>query len=74
METTKVLMVRNKLGSPDGVTVKHYLEGETYELPVGLADTFLFEKVAEKVQAEKAVEAAPENKAILKAPKNKAAV
>lgn len=68
----RIKMLRNKMGSPDGFTVKHYAMGQEYDVPESLAATFFADKDAEKVQ-EKAVEAAPANKAIGKAPKNKSA-
>ncbi|MBR2691784.1 MAG: hypothetical protein IKE42_28345 [Aquamicrobium sp.] len=73
METKKVLMLRNKLGSPDGVKVNHYDAGQVYDVPVALADSFITDRVAELVEpeGEKALEVA-ENKAVSKAPKNKA--
>lgn len=79
MEYTKVRMLRNKLGSPDGIRVNHYTEDEVYEVPAELAASFVAEKVAEFVDGgqpadpdgQKAVEKAPKNKAVEKAPANK---
>jgi hypothetical protein len=67
----RVLMLRNKSGSPDGVAVNHYEKGKEYDVPEALANLFIeTDKVAEAVTGKKA-EARLENKAD-KAPKNKA--
>lgn len=86
MEHVKIKMVSGKSGSPDGVKVSFYAKDELYEVPVSLADAFVAEGVAERVDEdvsdaapadgdaadEKAVEKAPANKAVGKAPANKA--
>lgn len=68
----QIKMLRNKHGSPDGATVKHYEKDEVYDVPESLAKTFieddkvaeLIEGKAEKVaKPEKAEKAAPANKA-----------
>lgn len=66
----KIKMLRNKLGSNDGITTRMYIEGEEYEVSEALAESFIGEGLAEVVgeKAEKPVE----NKAIDKAPKDKA--
>ena len=44
----KLVMLETKLGSPDGITVKEYKEGESYEVPLDLYRVFVEEiKVAE---------------------------
>lgn len=68
----QVRMLRNKLGSNDGYTTKHYDKDETYEVSEALADMFVGEKVAELVVGEKSKGDAPENKAKKGAPENKA--
>lgn len=40
-EMKKVLMTKKEKGSPDGISVRWYEEGEEYDLPVELADVFL---------------------------------
>ncbi len=68
-----IKMLRNKHGSPDGYTVKHYEKDQEYDVPAALAKIFVEDdKVAEYVKAEKAVTAAPKNKAE-KVAENKAA-
>lgn len=70
----RINMLRNKHGSPDGFTVKHYVKDTEYDVPEDLAKLFVdTDKVAEYVKGEKAVQAAPQNKAE-KVSKNKAAV
>jgi hypothetical protein len=70
-----IKMTRNSRGSPDGHSVKHYAEGEEYDVPESLAKDFVeTDKVAEYVTekvAEKAdkptknkVEKVAENKAV----------
>jgi hypothetical protein len=54
----KVQMLRNKMGSNDGVTTKMYNEGETYEVSEDLGTLFLRDKDAEIV-SDDAVETAP---------------
>ena len=67
-----IKMTRNKHGSPDGHTVRHYEQGQTYDVPEDLAKLFVeVDKVAEYVEGEKAIEAASKNKAE-KVVKNKA--
>ena len=41
-------MLRSKMGSNDGATVKMYDEGETYDVSESLAEVFLRDKDAEK--------------------------
>lgn len=70
MQTVKVLMLRNKMGSNDGTTTRLYNEGEEYEVSEALAASFIGEKLAELVEGQKAekpvknkAEKAVENKA-----------
>ncbi|MGL6349728.1 MAG: hypothetical protein ACRC2U_07780 [Aeromonas sp.] len=72
MEFVKVQMLKSKAGSPDGIQVVFYTEGETYDVPLALAESFVTEGVAEQVAEGKAVREAPANKAVAKAPANKA--
>jgi hypothetical protein len=51
-----VLMKQTMKGSPDGITVNVYEEGETYSMPESLAKVFLSEKWAAKVRAEETKE------------------
>jgi hypothetical protein len=44
---TTVLMVRTVKGSPDGVAVREFFEGEIYDLPDSLAQAFLSMGAAE---------------------------
>jgi hypothetical protein len=43
----KVRMLRDAPGSPDGVTVNQYANGEVYEVTESLGDAFLAEGFAE---------------------------
>ncbi|HJY21667.1 MAG TPA: hypothetical protein VJ279_02210 [Hanamia sp.] len=71
----KILMLNNAVGMADGIHSKEYKQGETYELPDNLANSFIVMQVAklvdDEVIEEKAVPDAPKNKAKVKAPKNK---
>lgn len=49
----KIKMLVDAPGSPDGVTVNQYAEGETYEVPADLGDVLVAEGHAERVQATK---------------------
>lgn len=40
----KVKMLKTKAGSPDGIEVRTYQEGEVYDLPLSLSDVFIREK------------------------------
>lgn len=40
-------MLEDAPGSPDGVTVMQYSEGETYDVPQDLADTMIRHELAE---------------------------
>lgn len=40
MQKKTITMNENHTGSPDGITVNRYLEGETYTIPAELADIF----------------------------------
>ncbi len=52
---TRVKMLRNKHGSPDGVRVNHYEKDVEYDLPEGLAKAFVeTDRVAEYLDVEKA--------------------
>ena len=56
-------------GCPDGIHNKAYKEGEVYRIPQGLADVFLAEGWAEKVEEEKPKpkkKAAPKKKKTVK--------
>ena len=64
----KVTMTKTAKGSPDGITVNTYNEGESHVLNDKLANAFVGCGAAVEF---KAVEKAPLNKAIEKAPKNK---
>ena len=55
VKLVSIKMTRNKSGSPDGFTVKHYNKDETYSVPEELAKLFVeTDKVAEYVKEEKA--------------------
>jgi hypothetical protein len=45
----KIRMLRTAKGSPDGIQVNEYRQGEIYEVPGRLAEIFLGENWAEKV-------------------------
>ncbi len=53
----KVLMLKNKVGSNDGLKVISFLEGNTYDVPSEmseeLASSFIFSHSAKEVKAEK---------------------
>jgi hypothetical protein len=72
MQTVKVKMLRNKMGSNDGVTTQMYLEGEEYEVSETLAKSFIDENLAEVAEGGEKAEKPLENKAE-KPVKNKAA-
>jgi hypothetical protein len=71
----QIKMLATALGSPDGVQVNTYTAGETHDLPEVLANAFLGDRVAERLDAPakpaaakaraktKNAGAAPENKA-----------
>ena len=44
-----VIMLVSQRGSPDGISVNTYEQGERYNLPEGLANSFIDSEVAEKV-------------------------
>ena len=46
----KVRMIQTKKGSPDGIRVIEYQKGEIYDLPASLAEVFLREGWAKKIQ------------------------
>ncbi len=68
----KIKMLETRMGSPDGVSVLSYSEGEQYELPDGLAQVFIAEGWAKavdgrvKANRKKDRGAAPENKSTTK--------
>lgn len=68
----KIEMLRNKLGSNDGVTVRHYEKGQTYEVSAELAKVFSAEKDAVLITDELPPSMADDEKAEPEAPKNKA--
>lgn len=37
----KIKMLKTKKGSPDGITVNTYFEGQDYDMPNSLADVFI---------------------------------
>jgi hypothetical protein len=60
----RVLMLRTALGSSDGYSVHSYTKGEEFDLPEGLALSFIADKAAEEVKAEKVkADKPPKNKA-----------
>jgi len=66
----KIKMLETRMGSPDGVSVLAYTEGEQYEVPDSLGRVFIAEgwAVAGRIKAgrKKDKGAAPENKSISK--------
>lgn len=48
----RVRMLSTQDGSPDGVTVNRYKEGQTYDVPVPLAEVMLTERWAEEAAKE----------------------
>jgi len=66
------VMTATTKGSHDGIHVREYIEGETYDLPEKLALAFDMMGVAE-VPASKAPPPDPEVKSMNAAPSNKAA-
>ena len=52
MAFVKVRMLHTQRGSPDGVHVHVYEQGQTYELPSSLAGVFIVEQWAEAVMEE----------------------
>lgn len=66
----KVKMLQTMRGSPDGIRVFRYLEGEIYDeksaphMPESLASVFLSEKVAEVFDEEKAQKTVRETKVV----------
>lgn len=57
----RIAMRSTQRGSPDGINVQSFAEGQTYDVPVDLGDVFVREGWAEAVEAPPAV--APEPKA-----------
>ncbi len=60
----KVLMLKTAMGANDGIQIKEYVEGQSYELSDCLAKNFIAMQVGELVSDEpiaKAVQAAPQN-------------
>ncbi|MGQ9619334.1 MAG: AAA family ATPase, partial [Candidatus Aminicenantia bacterium] len=51
-KTIRVKMLTTQRGSPDGIRVYEYKEGELYDLPFSLAEVFLKTKWAEEVKSE----------------------
>jgi hypothetical protein len=56
----KIKMLRSKMGSNDGVTVKNYLEGEMYEVSEELGNSFIADNVAQVATDEGAPTAQPD--------------
>lgn len=52
MAFVKVRMLQTQRGSPDGVHVHVYEQGQTYDLPESLAVVFLRQQWAEEVMEE----------------------
>ena len=50
MRPIKIRMLRTKKGSPDGIRINEYQEGEVYELSGSLATVFLGEGWAEEIK------------------------
>jgi len=50
MRSIKIRMLRTAKGSPDGIRVNEYKQGEVYELPRCLVDIFLSENWAEEIK------------------------
>lgn len=63
MQTIRVRMTASRSGSPDGIRVRRYREGECHELPEALARIFLEQGWARPAHESKDRGAAPENKA-----------
>ena len=49
----KIVMLRSKMGSNDGVTTKLYEEGQEYDVSETLAESFIGENLAEPVKEKK---------------------
>lgn len=60
----RALMLKTTSGSPDGVTVEHYLKGEEVELTPRLYDVFVNQMNVASAVGEKSMESAPENKSM----------
>ena len=73
----KIKMLRTQRGSPDGLSIRLYQEGKTYDFPDSLGEVFLKEGWGKEVRERapvpegKALGAAPEGKALRAAPENK---
>ena len=68
MKNVKIKMIRSEKGSPDGIAVKLYREGEVYDVPVDLAECFLSIRAAKALTRAEAATSKPKAK-----PKAKAA-
>jgi hypothetical protein len=58
----KIKMLKTRQGSPDGLVVNTYMQGETVEVPDELARIFISQSWARKVPIVKDRGKAPENK------------
>jgi hypothetical protein len=77
MKTALYKMIITYYGSPDGITVDKFEEGQTYQLPEKLGDLFVESEVAIKREEQpkspgrpKKVDSAPKNK-MSEVPSNK---
>ncbi len=61
----RVLVTKTTRAAPDGLTVRRYEAGQSYDLPADLARVFIAEGWG------RAMEAAPANKAFARAPETK---
>ena len=50
MKTKRISMLVTKDGSPDGIQVRTFEKGKTYDVPETLADIFLRERWAREVK------------------------
>lgn len=49
--TVRVLMLKDAVGAPDGITKTHYVAGQEYDLPLDLADCFFSTGEADPAEA-----------------------
>lgn len=50
-QTVRVLMLKDAVGAPDGITKTHYAAGQEYDLPTDLADCFFSTGDADPAEA-----------------------
>jgi hypothetical protein len=59
----RIKMLKTQKGSPDGVTVVNYLEGQEYDINIELSKVFIMQKWAIEIKkVEVKSEIVPENK------------